>query len=109
MIKNDTDYRKGGETMTRNRTATPVTEELDMIETDDEVEENEVEEVIFSAKELAAEVGTDPKSFRRWLRSWTTDRAEKGGRWLFDADRKAEVLAAYRDAHSPKVADSESE
>ena len=108
MIKNDTDDTKGGETMTRNRTATPVTEELELIETDDEVEEVEAEEVTFSAKELAAEVGTDPKSFRRWLRSWTTDRAEKGGRWIFDADRKAIVLAAYAEAHAPAAA-SESE
>lgn len=73
--------------MARNKTtATPVT---------DEVVEVETEEVTFSAKEVATELGTDPKSFRRWLRSHTEDRANKGGRWVFTAETKALIIAAY--------------
>lgn len=54
------------------------------------------EEVTFSAKDLAKELDIDAKTFRRWLRSQTTDRANKGGRWIFDFDSKAAFLAAYR-------------
>lgn len=77
---------------TRNAKVTPVT--------DDEVTETETEapaEVTFSAKDLAAELGIDAKSFRRWLRSHTTDRAEKGGRWIFTEETKGSILAAYND------------
>lgn len=35
-------------------------------------------------KELAIELGTDPKTARKFLRSLTTDRAGKGGRWIID-------------------------
>lgn len=89
--------------MTRNRTATPVAEELDTIETEVEVEETE--ELTFSAKALATELGTDAKSFRRWLRNYTKERANKGGRWAFTADRKAELIAAYKAAHAPAPAE----
>lgn len=58
--------------------------------------EVETEEIIFSAKDLANELGIDAKSFRRWLRAQTTDRANKGGRWNFTAETKADYLAAYR-------------
>jgi len=53
-------------------------------------------EATFTAKDLAAECGTDPKTFRRWLRSQTTDRANKGGRWLFTAESKAQFVEAYK-------------
>lgn len=58
------------------------------------------EEVTFSAKEVAAELGLDPKSFRRWLRSITEDRANKGGRWVFSAETKDELIARYIEAHT---------
>ena len=35
-------------------------------------------------KELAAEFDTDPRTIRKFLRSLTTDRAGKGGRWEID-------------------------
>jgi hypothetical protein len=57
-------------------------------------------EITFSAKDLAAECETDPKSFRRWLRSYTTSRANKGGRWIFTAAAKAEILKAYAERGS---------
>lgn len=57
-------------------------------------------EITFSAKDLATEAGTDPKSFRRWLRTQTTDRANKGGRWVFSADAKAAFLKAYAERGS---------
>jgi hypothetical protein len=37
-------------------------------------------------KELAIELDTDPKTCRKFLRSLTTDRAGKGGRWVIDSD-----------------------
>lgn len=37
-------------------------------------------------KELAIELDTDAKTVRKFLRSLTTERAGKGGRWVIDAD-----------------------
>lgn len=74
--------------MARNTKATPVLEAEEVIETDTEV-------TTFSAKEVANELGIDAKSFRRWLRAHTTDRANKGGRWVFTAEEKADLLEAY--------------
>lgn len=74
--------------MARKGTATPVA--------DKETEtKDEAAETTFSAKDLAAEAGTDPKTFRRWLRSQTPDRANKGGRWIFSEDTKADWLERY--------------
>lgn len=71
------------------KTATPINDEA-------EAEVAEVtEEVTFSAKELATELGLDPKTFRRWLRAHTADRANKGGRWIFTAETKDAILTAY--------------
>ena len=53
-------------------------------------------EETFSAKDLATELGIDAKSFRRWLRANTDERANKGGRWVFDAKSKADFIAAYK-------------
>lgn len=79
--------------MTKNA-VTPA-DELDEIETE-ATDETEAEEITFSPKDLADELGTDAKSFRRWLRNYTPDRAaDNGGRWVFTADRKAELIAAY--------------
>lgn len=97
------DTAKGVNQMTRN--TKPLDEALELAELEElEVTEEEVEaEITFSAKDLASEVNTDAKSFRRWLRSWTNARANKGGRWVFTEETKAEVLAAYREAHAPKA------
>lgn len=54
----------------------------------------------FSAKDLAAEAGTDPKTFRRWLRAHY-DRPNKGERWVFDSELKAQVLDVYNKAAEP--------
>ena len=53
-----------------------------------------------TAKQLATELGTDPKSLRRWLRSITTNRAGKGGRWVFDPDTVTELKAKYAERSS---------
>ena len=77
-----------------SKNAVTPADDLEEIETEEEVEVEA--EVTFSAKDLAAELGLDAKSFRRWLRSYTPDRAvDQGGRWSFTADRKAELIAAY--------------
>lgn len=57
------------------------------------------EATTLSAKEMAAELGTDPKSFRRFLRGLTDSRAGKGGRWVFDA----ETADAIRNAWAAKA------
>lgn len=76
-------------TKTKNDTVAPAT--------DDET----TTEITFSAKDLAAECGVDAKAFRRWLRSHTADRANKGGRWKFTAEAKAELLAAFAARNAP--------
>lgn len=63
--------------------------------------EVEVTTKVISAKALAAELGLDPKAFRRWLRRHTENRAGKGGRWTFTTEQVAEVKAAY--AKNPEV------
>jgi len=83
---NDRTRRGVNQIMTKHN-ATPVA--------DDETTEAAAE-ILFSAKDLAAELNIDAKSFRRWLRSQTPDRANKGGRWVFDAESKEAWLNAYR-------------
>ena len=70
-------------------------------------------EVTLSAKEMATELGTDPKSFRRFLRTLTEDRAGKGGRWTFDTDtadliRKAWANRATKGTQ-PTLADADAD
>ena len=85
-----------------SKNAVTPADDLEVIETEEEVETTEEE--TFSAKDLAAELGTDAKSFRRWLRGYTPTRAaDLGGRWSFTADRKAELIAAYnKEAEEPE-------
>lgn len=74
---------------------------------DDATEADEETEPTYSAKDLAAEAGTDSKSFRRWLRDFTDERAaDNGGRWEFSEARKAELLAAYA-ARNEKAEEAE--
>lgn len=60
-----------------------------------EVEADAPAAEVFSPKAIATELNIDAKSFRRFLRSQTENRAGKGGRWAFDADAKAAIIAAY--------------
>lgn len=92
--------------MTKNA-VTPADEELEL-ETDD-ADETEAE-VTFTPKDLAAELGIDAKSFRRWLRNYTPERAaDYDGRWAFTADRKAELIAAYNAPKETPEADEEAD
>jgi len=75
-----------GNTMARNKNTTTEVPDEDDAATDTGM---------LSAKDLAAELGTDPKSFRRWLRSLTATRAGKGGRRVFDADAADQVRKAW--------------
>lgn len=87
MIKNIESNGEGVNTMTAKRN-TKVT---------DAPAEVEAEEVTtFSAKDLAKELGIDAKSFRRWLRNHTSDRANKGGRWVFTEESRTQFLELYR-------------
>ncbi len=94
------DMNKENTFMARRNAATPVADE----ETTTQPEASE--EKTFSAKDLAAECGTDPKTFRRWLRAQTTDRANKGGRWIFTEESKAQFIAAYKAKGSAKAVEA---
>ena len=75
-----------------------------------EVTEEVTEEVnTISAKQLADELGVEPKAFRRWLRRHTTNRAGKGGRWAFSLEDAAELKAAYTKAAAEETADEASD
>ena len=88
MINDSTSHPKGGKTIMTKNAVTPVA--------DDATEDDEPTEPTYSAKDLAVAAGTDSKSFRRWLRDFTNERAaDNGGRWVFSEDRKAALLDAY--------------
>lgn len=53
------------------------------------------EDGLMTPKELAAELGTDPKTFRKFLRGLTNDRAGKGGRWKLDDATVATLRVAW--------------
>jgi len=84
----DRSPQQGGNNMARTPKTAIAVEAEEVIEAE--------EAPTFSAKEVAAELDLDAKSFRRWLRAHTAERANKGGRWVFTADEKAELLDAYR-------------
>lgn len=71
-----------------------------------EVEPEAPAEVTYSAKDLAALCDTDPKSFRRWLRANTSDRANKGGRWIFTEESKAQFVEAFKNRGSAKATEA---
>lgn len=67
-----------------------------------------------SPKDFAELVGSDPKSVRRFLRSLTSDRANKGGRWEISTDDVDELTARWNarakgTTFSMKAADAEYE
>lgn len=45
---------------------------------------------------LALECDTDPKTMRRFMRSLTTARASKGGRWEITSEDAAQIIAAFK-------------
>jgi hypothetical protein len=59
-----------------------------------------IEEITFSAKDLANEAGTDAKTFRRWLRAHF-ERPNKGERWVFTPAQRAQVLDAFNKVDEP--------
>lgn len=63
--------------------------------------ETPAEEVTFSAKDLATELGTDPKTFRRWCRANLSHT--KGERWIFDTKSKDSVLEQFRSKPDAEV------
>lgn len=68
--------------------------------------------ILFTAKDLANELKIDQKSFRRWLRSYTKTRANKGGRWSFTTEARDELLAAYakrNEGTSPELPEADDE
>jgi hypothetical protein len=46
-------------------------------------------------KELAEACGCDPKMVRKFLRSITSDRANKGGRWAIDSADVPRLVERY--------------
>lgn len=62
-----------------------------------EPEVTEEETTGYTPKQLASELGTDPKTFRRFLRGLTSDRAGKGGRWNIDEEGREAILKAWNE------------
>jgi isopentenyldiphosphate isomerase len=76
----------------------------------DETTEEVTEPNTVSVKEIAERCETDPKSFRRWLRRQTDNRAGKGGRWAFSpeaADKLVEDFKAKDKAEETEPATAE--
>lgn len=61
-----------------------------------EVEATEADAKI-TVKDLCEALDAEPKSFRRWLRTQTTDRAGRGGRWVFSPEVAEQLKAAYNE------------
>ncbi len=57
----------------------------------------------YTATELAAELGMDPKSFRSWLRTLTSDRAGRGGKWVFTAEDADTIRQLHANRGSKKA------
>lgn len=60
-----------------------------------EAPEAEVAEPTITATMLAERCNTTPKEFRRWLRTVTTNRAGRGGRWVFSTEVADALVAAF--------------
>lgn len=54
-------------------------------------------------KELALELDSDPKTIRKFLRSLTTERAGKGGRWIIDENDLDALRIAFDDFSSRRA------
>lgn len=55
-----------------------------------------------TVKALCEELNAEPKAFRRWLRNQTSDRAGKGGRWLFTEATAATTKERYANRAAAK-------
>lgn len=54
-------------------------------------------------KELAIELNSDPKTIRKFLRSLTTDRAGKGGRWVIDSNDLPSLRIRFAEFNSRRT------
>lgn len=54
-------------------------------------------------KELAAVLNTDPKTIRKFLRSLSSERPGKGGRWAINRSDLDAITARFADWNSTKV------
>jgi len=89
------------------------TEDLEDFEVIEEVEEEEVEvsndtEGMLSAKEAAKLIGTDQRSFRKFLRK-KSGKVGQGNRWLINPDDIEELKAEFASSARPKSEDSDEE
>lgn len=50
---------------------------------------------IITPKDLAMRCNTDPKTMRRFMRSLTAQRANKGGRWVLTSDVADEIVRRW--------------
>lgn len=73
------------------------TEERNAKLADDEVIEDTDEEEILSAKEVARMIGTDPRTFRKFLRAVTEadDQPGQGRRWEIFAEQVPDIQRAF--------------
>lgn len=50
---------------------------------------------MITPKDLATRCNTDPKTMRRFMRSLTDERANKGGRWVITPDVADEIVRRF--------------
>lgn len=67
------------------------------------IEEQTDEPTGLTVKDVAALCDTDPKAFRRWLRTQTSDRAGRGGRWAFSPEVAAELVTKFNTKAASKA------
>jgi hypothetical protein len=55
---------------------------------------------VITPKDLAERCNTDPKTMRRFMRSLTDQRANKGGRWVLTSDVADEIVRRFAERHT---------
>ena len=69
----------------------------------DKTEAEVTEGNTMTPKELAAVLNTDPKTIRKFLRSLSSERPGKGGRWAINRSDLDAITARFADWNSTKV------
>jgi hypothetical protein len=77
--------------------------EVNEDEIQDEVEVTVQNSVKRTPKQLAAELGLDPKTLRRIMRSLAAETPGQGGRWEIDSDFEDAIRNRVSRSHNRKV------
>lgn len=87
---------KGGTSLRSERgSKMPKTQTIEPEVTPEPAPESEVTTATITPAAFALMVGSDPKTIRRFLRSLTTNKAGKGGRWAIPLDAVDELKTRW--------------